>query len=452
MTPVKKAFTSKFKNLARSAGTGNRTKIKKSFSELHPRDQAEYFFDLDPKTRHKLYSHFTQDEVADLFESLDLDDRVQYMPELSTKYGAGVLSEMHADDAVDVLSQLGPAKASNYLALMDRESAQELSGMLSYEEDHAGSIMTTEFISVHEKTTAGEALEVLKREAQDAVTIYYIFVTDDKDKLVRVSTMKELILADKDRPVSDLGPQHVVSVKADESKEYAAEVMKDYNLLALPVVNYYDKLLGIITIDDIVDLIDEQAAEDYSRLAAAADLEITDPAFKSAWKRLPWLILLLFFGILTASLIGQFESTIAQVAILGAFIPVVAGTTGNSGTQALAIMVRGIANDSISKLTLHKYFMKELVTALTTSLICGVVLMGIIYVWKGEAVIGVVAGLSLSMSIFVGTLVGSAIPLILRKIKIDPAVASGPLITTVCDIISMAIYFGIATILLSYLV
>ena len=452
MSPVKKVFTRKFKKLARAALAGNRPGLKKSFDELHPRAQAEYFFGLDPKTRQKLYSNFTQKETAELFESLDLDDRMMYLPELSTKYGAEVLAEMHADDAVDMLSMLGPAKASNYLVMMDPDTAQEISSMLNYEEDHAGSIMTTEFISVHEDTTVGEALEILKTEAHDAITIYYIFVTDDEDKLIRVASMKELILADKDRSIGDLDPQQIVSVKADESKEYAAEIMKDYNLLALPVVNYYNKLLGIITIDDIVDLIDEQAADDYSKLAAAADLEITDPPFRSAWKRMPWLILLLFFGMLTATLIGQFESTIAQVAILGAFIPVVAGTTGNSGTQALAIMVRGIANDSIAKLSIGRYFFKEIITALTTSITCGVVLMGIIYVWKHEFMIGVVAGLSLSFSIFAGTLVGSAIPLIMRKLKIDPAVASGPLITTICDIISMAIYFGIATILLSYLV
>ena len=169
-------------------------------------------------------------------------------------------------------------------------------------------------------------------------------------------------------------------------------------------------------------------------------------------KRLPWLILLLFLGMVTATLISQFEDIITKVAILGAFIPVVAGTTGNSGTQSLAIMVRGIAAGKLDKLSLRKYFFKEFITAFITSIVCGTVLALIILVWKGELFIGLVAGISITLSILIGTLSGSAVPLLMRRLKIDPAVASGPLITTICDVISMAIYFGVATLLMTHLI
>ena len=448
---VRKAVTEKFKNLRKAVLTGSRIKFRESLNKLHPRDRAEYLFSQSPTARKKYYGYLPPEEVAELFDNVDIYQSVTYVTEMKTPYAAKILDEMYEDDAVDILSRISPEKAKQYLALMDNETASRLAELLRYDEEHAGSIMTTEFISVREETTASEAIEKVKKEAEDAVTIYYVFVLSDDGKLLNVLSLKELLLADKNTPLGELEHDHIVSVRSNADKEEAAHIMKDYDFVALPVVDFHDRLLGVITIDDIVDFLHEEGADTYSKLAAVSDIEVTDPPLESAKKRLPWLILLLFLGMITATLIGQFEDTIAQVAILGAFIPVVAGTTGNSGTQSLAIVVRGLASGKLKHMQLRRYFIKEAGTAAVTSVVAGLVLLGIIFAWKGELAIGIVAGASLAFSIFVGTLSGSIVPLALKKVGIDPAVASGPLITTICDIISMAIYFGIATVMLGWI-
>ena len=451
MVRIKNLATEKFKDLRAAVRLGGKSRFIKLFHKLHPRDRARYIFDQDLKTRKKLFTYLTIDDTAKLFESIDLDERIARLIELPPRQTAEILGKMNVDDAVDVLNSLEPSKSANYMSIMDPIEAQEIAGFLQYEEETAGSIMTTEFVAVNEAATAVEALEILKQEAAEAVTIYYVFVTNDDGQLLKVVSLKELILASKDTLVGELGRDHVIKVTADAAKLEPAQLMAEYNFLALPVVDSQNRLIGVITVDDIVDVISEDMADDYSKLAAISDVELTDAPFDSARKRLPWLILLLFMGMVTATLIGQFEDTIAKVAILGAFIPVVAGTTGNSGTQSLAIVVRGIATGKLDELSLRKYFIKEFITALATGIVCGVVLASIIFVWKGQLFIGLVAGVSLAMSILIGTLSGSAVPLLMRKLKIDPAVASGPLITTICDIISMAIYFGVATLLLTQL-
>lgn len=452
MIKLKRTTAEKFKDLRAAVQLGGKARFIKLFNKLHPRDRARYIFSQDLKTRKKLYTYLTVHDIAELFESIDHEDRVTHLHELQAKRAAEILSKMNVDDAVDTLNHMKPSQSASYLSQMEPRAAEELAGFLLYRDETAGSIMTTEFIAVSEAATAAEALEILRQEAVEAVTIYYVFVTSGDGRLLKVVSLKELILSAKDTLVGELGRDHVIQVTADVAKKEVAHLMAEYDFLALPVVDSHDKLLGVITIDDIVDVIREAKDDNYSKLAAITDVELTDAPLVSAKKRLPWLILLLFLGMVTATLIGQFEDTIAKVAILGAFIPVVAGTTGNSGTQALAIVVRGIATGKLDKLSLRKYFFKEFITSLLTGVVCGIVLAAIIVVWKGQLYIGLVAGVSIALAILVGTLSGSAVPLLMRRLKIDPAVASGPLITTICDIISMAIYFGVATLLLSHLV
>jgi magnesium transporter len=311
--------------------------------------------------------------------------------------------------------------------------------------------MTSELIAVTEDTTASEALEILRKQAHKTATVAYIYVTTDDGLLSNVVSLKHVILAEKDTPIVELGRENVLSIKAADEKIAAARMLRDYNFLALPVIDFEGHLVGVITVDDVVDLIDQLAAARYGRLAAVGDVELTDGPVVSAVKRLPWLILPLFLGIITAALIGRFEGILAQVAILAAFIPIVSGTTGNSGTQSLAVMVRGIATGKLKRLSLKRYFVKEMMTSFIVSIACGVALTAIILVWKSDLYLGVVAGGALMISLFIGTLSGSLIPLIMSRLGTDPAVASGPFISTICDIISMAVYFGLATALIGVL-
>jgi len=244
--------------------------------------------------------------------------------------------------------------------------------------------------------------------------------------------------------------ERVVMVHVGDDQEEVAHIMKDYNFLATPVIDDKGELLGIITVDDIIDVIDEEASEDYSKLAGISDMDKFDVTpLQAARKRLPWLVVLLFLGMLTANLMGQFEDTLDKVALLAVFIPLISGTSGNSGTQALAVAIRGIATGDVEEHSKLKLLLREAGTGLMSGIVCGLIVIGIVYFWKQELVLGMLVGAALCGSILVATLAGSFIPLLMHRLKIDPAVASGPFITTLNDITSILIYLGLATVFLS---
>lgn len=426
--------------------------FREHFLDLHPYDQTRLFTFVDQPQRNKIYSYLSPEEMAEIFEKIEIEDTNEYLSEMQPFYAAEMLGEMYADDAVDVLNDLEAEQLASYLTIMDDEAAKEIKELLHYEEKTAGSIMTTEFVSIRAHQTVTEAMQILRKEAPDAETIYYIFVVDEIKKLVGVISLRDLIIADEETLVSDVMNDRVVSISVGEDQEEAARMMKDYDFLALPVVDFQNHLLGIITVDDIVDVIDEEASEDYSKLAAVSDMDTVDRnPMQAAKRRLPWLIILLFLGTITASLIGQFENTLNQVAILAVFIPLIAGMAGNTGTQALAVAVRGIATGETDKQNIKSLILREAGTGVITGTTCGIVITFIVYLWQSSIYLGLLVGISILFTLIVATLAGALIPLFMHKMNIDPAVASGPFITTINDIISVLIYFGMATALMSYL-
>ncbi|GLI85029.1 magnesium transporter [Rossellomorea marisflavi] len=440
--------------LIRALEEENMDLFRSEFIELHSYDQATFFARVEEGLRARLYHYLSPEEMAELFESLDIEeeDYQDILAEMNPSYAAEMLSHMYTDDAVDVLNELDKEQVVSYLTIMDDESAKEIKELLHYEEYTAGSIMTTEFVAISKNQTVRSAMYILKNEAPNAETIYYIYVIDDDKKLVGVISLRDLIISHDDVMISEIMSERVMSVGVSEDQEAVARQMKDYDFLALPVVDFQQHLLGIITVDDIMDVMEEEASDDYSKLAGISDLDSIDQnPFSAAKKRLPWLIALLFLGMFTASLISRFEDTLAVVPVLAIFIPVISGMSGNTGTQALAVAVRGIATGDIEKESRWSLIMREAGTGLITGTTCGVGISIIVYVWKGEFFLGLVIGVSLLISLFVATLAGILVPLVMHKLKVDPAVASGPFITTINDIISILIYFGLATIFMSYL-
>jgi magnesium transporter len=428
--------------------------FRAEFLELHPYNQAAFFGELDDETRAKVYNFLSPEEMAELFENLEADeeDFKDVLAQMNPNYAADMLSNMYADDAVDVLNELDKDQVASYLTIMDEEAAQEIKDLLHYEEYTAGSIMTTEFIAISANQTVRSAMYILKKEAPRAETIYYIFVIDEEKRLAGVISLRDLIVADDDTMILEIMNDRVVSVSVGEDQEEVARMMRDYNFLALPVVDFQNHLLGIITVDDIIDVMEEEASDDYSKLAGIADLDTVDRnPFSAAKKRLPWLIILLFLGMFTASLIGRFEETLNKVAILAVFIPLIAGMAGNTGTQALAVAVRGIATGDLDKESKWNIILREAGTGLITGSICGILITFVVYFWQGDLFLGALVGISIFITLIIATLAGSLVPLLMHRLKIDPAVASGPFITTINDIISILIYFGIATAFMSYL-
>ncbi|WP_010286736.1 magnesium transporter [Kurthia massiliensis] len=442
-------------NLMAALNEGNIKQFRTQFLDLHPYDQGQFYEKVEPDIRQVIYQYLSPKELADIFEAIELDDEEYplFIAEMEPSYAAEMLSEMYADDAVDVLNELDQDQTSHFLKMMDSDSAQDIRELLHYEEDTAGALMTTEYVAVPENSNVRSAMTILRNEAPDAETIYYIFVIDDKSRLTGVISLRDLIIANDDTLIRDIQNERVVSAKVTDDQEDVAQVMRDYNFVALPVVNSRDEMLGIITVDDIIDVIDEEAGEDYSKLAGVSDMETFDKSpFTAAKKRLPWLVCLLFLGMITANLIDLFTDTLAQVALLAAFIPLIGGTSGNSGTQALAVAVRGIATGDVEEESKMKLVMREFLTSLIMGITCGIIAFGIVFFWQHELMLGILVGVAIGCSIMVATVAGTLIPLLMHRLKIDPAVASGPFITTLNDITSVLIYLGIATLFIDKLI
>ncbi|MGE7022823.1 magnesium transporter [Solibacillus cecembensis] len=422
--------------------------FREHFLVLHPYDQAQFYEEVGPDIRQTIYRFLSPQEMATIFEAIELDDDEyeDFLKEMDTAYGAAMLGFMYADDAVDVLNELDSEQRESYLEMMDSETVEEINELLGYEEYTAGAIMTTEYVSILETSTVRSAMTVLRKEAPTAETIYYIFVVNDAHQLTGVMSLRDLIIANEDTLIRDIMSDRVVSVKVTDDQEGIAHIMKDYNFLAIPVINDNFELQGIITVDDIIDVIDEEAEDDYSKLAGISDMDDIDAGpIKAAGKRLPWLIILLFLGMFTSSLMGIFEATLDKVALLATFIPLISGTSGNSGTQALAVAVRGIATGDIGGKSKFKLVLRELGTGVIMGLVSGALVVGVIFIWKQSLIIGLLVGAAICCSIIVATLAGSFIPLLMHKMGVDPAVASGPFITTLNDVTSIVIYLGLAS-------
>lgn len=421
---------------------------------LHPYDRAVFYEKLDPDYRKTMYFFLSPKELAEIFETseIDEDEYKQFLQEMDTTYAAEMISHMFVDNAVDVLKELDKAQIASYLTLMNKEAAAQIKSLLHYEEYTAGSIMTTEYVSIPQNSTVRSAMTILRNEAPSAETIYYVFVVDEDNHLTGVVSLRDLIITDEDTLIQSIMNERVVSVLVSDDQEDVARTTQDYNLLAVPVVDFQQHMLGIITVDDVIDVLDEEASDDYSKLAAVSNMDSFDKtSFAAAKKRIPWLIILLVLGMLTANLIDLFTDTISQVALLAAFIPLIAGTAGNSGTQALAVAVRGIATRDVEDESKFRLLLREAGTGLITGLVCAIFVVGLIFIWKHEFIIALLVGAAIFVSIFVATISGSFIPLFMHRMKIDPAVASGPFITTLNDVISIIIYLGLATMFISSL-
>lgn len=426
--------------------------FRQIFLEMHPYEQAMFFREQSKDDRIKIYTYLSPLEMSDIMEYIELEETEKLITEMDPRFATMVLEEMAVDDAVDILKELSIDEVASFLAVMDPKAADEIKALLHYEEKTAGSIMTTEFVAVYTHQTVRETLQRMKQLALSAETIYYIYVLDENKRLVGVLSLRDLIVADESDMIKNVMSEGVVSVSVGRNQEEIAQMMMDYNFLALPVVDFQNHLLGIITVDDILDVIDEEATEDYSKFAALSDYNVRDVSpIQAAKKRLPWLIILLFLGMVTASLIGSFEKTLEKVPIVAIFIPLIAGMAGNAGTQSLAVAVRGIAVGTYGNENRWKLILREVSTGILVGSACGVVVTFLIYFWKGNFFLGVLVGIAILATLTVATLSGTIIPLIMEKFNIDPAVASGPFITTLNDITSVLIYFGMATIFISFL-
>ncbi|WP_088104095.1 magnesium transporter [Halalkalibacter urbisdiaboli] len=444
-----------YKNqILHALNTKKKDYFRKSFLELHPTDQAEIFLDLEQEKQNRIYDFLLPAEFAEVFQSVDVEAQMECMLELDEQYAAKMFNEMYTDDVADFLSKIGKEKAEKILASMDRVGANNVKELLAYPPATAGAIMTKEFIAIKASSTTMKVLEQLREEGPDAETIYYLYVIDDNDTLVGVVSIRDLITAPASEKIEEIMSTRIVSVSVADDQEKVANVIKKYDFLAVPVVKEDGVLIGIVTVDDIMDVVEEETDEDFGEISAArGSLDANVSSFAAAKKRAPWIMMLMVLGLVTAEVIGQFEETLEKVILLSVFIPLIMDSAGNTGTQALAVVVRGLAVGPVNRATVTKMLKREFGTGMMLGLICMLTLVAIVpflYPNGGILLAGIV-GVSLFLTLSFSTMVGATIPLIIDKLKIDPAVASGPFITTINDIMGLLIYFTIASALLQYL-
>lgn len=431
---------------------GDMKAFRSEFLENHTYDQAQLYLALTAEERMQVYNYLSAEEVADMFEIIeeDVENVAQYLLEMNKQYAADMLANMFADNAVAVLKQVTVEQAQSYLRRMPREAAQDIQELFQYEDETAGALMTTEYAAVAANQTVRSAMMSLKALAPDAETIYYVYVVDRYNRLVGILSLRDLIVSDDDAMVYDVMTDRLVSVQTDDTPETVAQIIRDYDFLAVPVVSSDQELLGIITVDDVIDVIDEAAASDYSGLAGVDVAETSDNPLQAARKRLPWLMALIGLGMITAGLIGRYEKMIEQASVLSVFVTLITGTAGNAGTQSLAVAVRKLAGADTQAINFGKLVLSELITGLVTGSLAGLLTFVVVGLLNQNFVLGFVIGLAMLCAITVANLAGSLIPIGMEKVGVDPAVASGPFISTLSDLTSVLIYFSIAGYFIQY--
>jgi magnesium transporter len=422
-----------------------------ALTEMHPADQADAFSDMKDELQAELLPILDVQIAADILEQLEDQEAASVAETLSTDRLADVLDEMEPDEAADVIGDLAPELATEVLAEM--EEAADVLALLPYPDETAGGRMTTSFVSIREDATTAEAIESLRKIEPEVETPYYLYVEDRQGRLIGILGLRELVVAPGNTLVVSIMDADVFRVQAEVDQEKVARLMAKYDLPAIPVVDQAEVLQGVVTHDDIVDVIEEEATEDIYRLAnvSDADLSIFSSLGLSVRRRLPWLYLSALTALLASWVISNFEQLIGEVVLLAVFQSVVAGLGGNTATQSLAIIVRAIALGEIEARDSVRIIIKEAATGFLQGALVGTVVGLGVYLWKGNLMLGLVLGLALIGNMLVAGIVGAAIPLSLRALRLDPALASSVLVTTVTDSVGFALFLGLAWVFLPYL-
>ncbi|KAA3658958.1 MAG: magnesium transporter [Calditrichaeota bacterium] len=443
---------------------GQEARLRHLLISMHPSDIAAIINRIGKdENRLYLFNLLDKEVASDTILKIDEAVREDLIEMLEQDLLTDIVDEMESDDATDFISELPEEIAKDVLENVEQEDAEEVKQLMQHREDTAGGIMALEIVSVNKNATVDEAILEIRKKAEEIEEIYNVFVVDDANKLVGQLSMKALILASGQKPIAEIMEKDVASVHVDMDQEEVANYARKYDLVSVPVVDDDYHLLGRITIDDIMDVIEEEASEDLQRMAGIADEEeLREPSsFRIVRGRIPWLIFGLVGGLWGAEVIKLFEGQLAKVHILAIFIPIILSMGGNIGMQSSAIVVRGLATGEIDVKDVYKRIFRELKVSLINGIVLGILLF--VYAFIRMDVqgggshsstilpleLGAVVGVSLLTVILVAGFVGTTVPLLLKKVKIDPALATGPFITTSNDIIALFIYFAMATLFLN---
>jgi magnesium transporter len=456
---IEEQLTRIIEEVRRLLEEGRRHEAVALIAPLLPPDQAEIFEDLSIEDQIRLLRVIEARSAANIMEELDDDDAANLAENLDVAALVRVLDEMEPDEAADLLGDLTPELRQQSLAQLSDQA--EIRSLLRYPDDTAGGLMTSEYYVFPEETAVGEIFDHIRSQPIQDEEIPYVYAVDGEGRLTGIARLADLIRAHHELPLLAIVDPQFVSIDAEADQEIASQLLNRYDLLALPVIDTQGRLLGVITVDDAIAALEEEATEDIYKSAGIlstrdnqsvkSDLMVRGPIWRSWMVRIPFLLVTMIGGILAGGVIGVFEEALEAVVVLAFFIPIVMGMGGNSSTQSVGIFIRGYVLGQIDPKDFGKHLLREIGVGLGLGLILGVIAGGAATLWQGNSMIGLVVGLSLACTITLATGLGFLVPLLMNKLGIDPAVASEPIITTINDFTGMMIYFLFATLFMSSL-
>ena len=440
------------KNLNELLEANRYAELMRTLDEINAVDAAEFLASLDTSLQAKLFRLLKKDTASDIFTELESDVQEAIIRSMSDREIGKFMDALFIDDAVDMLEELPASMVNRILKSTTPELRHEINRFLNYPEDSVGSIMTSEFVRIRANMNVSEAVEYIRRHGVDKETVYTIYVTDRARVLLGTLSLRDLLFAKDEERVEDLMETAVISVGTTEDREEAANLISKYNLLALPVVDSEKRLVGIVTVDDAVDVLLDEATEDIEIMAAIAPTDkpyLKTGVVRTWMHRIPWLLFLMLSATFTGTIITHYESALGRMVILTAFIPMLMATGGNAGGQTSATILRSLSLGEIEPRNIWRVLWKEFLVAL----LCGATLafvcfFKVLIIDTPDPLVALVVSLTLILAVIVAKIVGCALPILAKCIKLDPAVMASPFITTIVDTVALVIYFNIATNLL----
>lgn len=422
--------------------------LRKYLEDINSADFPSIFEEIDDEKIIMIYRILAKEKAAEVFIELDSDDQEKLISYLTDKEIKNVMNEIYMDDAADLIEEMPSNVVKRILANTKPENRKIINELLKYPEDTAGTIMTTEFVDLKENITVEKAFEIIKKRGLKKETVYNCYVLSIDRKLLGIIDIKDLLVADRDKLVKDIMETNVIKVQTIEDQEEVAKVFEKYDCVAVPVVDKEDRLVGIITIDDAIDVMQEETMEDFEKMAAITPTDNTyfkTSVLKHSKNRIVWLLILMFTSIITGTIIENFQATISSLPLLVAFIPLLMGTGGNCGSQSSTLIIRGLATDEISTKDILKAMWKEFRVGLIVGLVLAAANAIRIIVQYSDVNIAIVVGSTLICTVIIAKLLGCILPILAKKLKLDPAIMASPLITTIVDTVSVLVFFNIST-------
>lgn len=431
---------------------GAREEVARLLGKMLPAETVDLLKSLPNAERRDFLAVLTgHPAAAPVFAELPQPFLAEVLTQVTDDGIAALVARQPPDEAADLLRLLPPERSDAVLKLLDDRIAANLDRLMTFGRDTAGGLMTTHLIALPGATLVGEAIARIRSEPE-AETVFYVYVVDASGRLEGVVSLRQLVVARPEQKLEAIMNPRVVRVRTDESRAQVADHIARYNLLALPVVDDGNLLLGIVTVDDAIDAMEDETTREMYRMAGLdTDDRVTSPASVSVRRRLPWMVLNLGTAVLASWVVWLFEGSIAQVVALATFMPVVAGMGGNGATQTLTVIIRGIALGDLDFSTARRAILREVVIGISIGLATGTLMAGIAFVWKGNWVLGVVIGAAMIINLFVAGLAGASVPLVLKWLRLDPALGSGVIVTTFTDCCGFLSFLGLATLLLRHL-